>query len=153
MPTPESAMFLAAKFLVLLTFDGVDYDDTKRLKQAQDAIIREQWVQVMMGRLIHDELRKCYMREGANHLENCGHQRGQILHSGPKSLDIHERTSAMVDFRPQKTLDEVTNSLIEKYFQLLKTSRVRGYLFEQQNYFSKQEKEIADAYKKAYNRE
>jgi len=109
MPTPESAMFLAAKPKVPPTFDGVDYDDTKRLKQAQDAIIREQWVQVMMGRLIHDELRKCYMREGANHLENCGHLRGQFLHCGPMSLDIHERTSAMVDFRPQKTLDEVTN--------------------------------------------
>lgn len=77
MPTPESAAFLAKKPTVPPTFDGVDYDDNKRLKQAQDAIIREQWVQVMMGRLIREELSKCYYREGVNHLEKCGHLRGQ----------------------------------------------------------------------------
>jgi hypothetical protein len=78
MPTPESAAFLAKKPTVAPTFDGVDYDDTKRLKQAQDAIIREQWVQVMMGRLVRDELSKCYHKEGVNHLENCGHLRGRF---------------------------------------------------------------------------
>ncbi|KAK3330157.1 hypothetical protein B0H66DRAFT_542910 [Apodospora peruviana] len=77
MPTPESAAFLAKKPTVPPTFDGVDYDDTKRLKQAQDAIIREQWVMVMMGRLVREELSKCYYREGVNHLEKCGHLRGQ----------------------------------------------------------------------------
>ncbi len=77
MPTPESAAFLAAKPKVPPTFDGVDFDDTTRLKQAQDAILREQWVQVMMGRLVREELGKCYYREGVNHLENCGRLRGQ----------------------------------------------------------------------------
>lgn len=77
MPTPESAAFLAKKPTVPPTFDGVDYDDNKRLKQAQDAIVREQWVQVMMGRLVREELSKCYYREGVNHLEKCGHLRGQ----------------------------------------------------------------------------
>lgn len=77
MPTPESAAFLAKKPTVPPTFDGVDYDDNKRLKQAQDAVIREQWVQVMMGRLIREELSKCYYREGVNHLEKCGRLRGQ----------------------------------------------------------------------------
>lgn len=77
MPTPESAAFLAKKPTVPPTFDGVDYDDNKRLKQAQDAIIREQWVQVMMGRLVREELNKCYYREGVNHLEKCGRLRGQ----------------------------------------------------------------------------
>jgi hypothetical protein len=76
MPTPESEAFLAKKPTVPPTFDGVDYDDTKRLKQAQDAIIREQWVQVMMGRLVREELSKCYYREGVNHLEKCGRLRG-----------------------------------------------------------------------------
>ncbi|KAK4141887.1 mitochondrial ribosomal protein L37-domain-containing protein [Dichotomopilus funicola] len=75
MPTPESAMFLAKKPKVPPTFDGVDYDDTKALKAAQDAIIREQWIQVMMGRLVREELSKCYYREGINHLENCGRLR------------------------------------------------------------------------------
>lgn len=78
MPTPESEAFLAKKPKVPATFDGVDYDDTKRLKQAQDAIIREQWVQVMMGRLVREELSKCYYREGVNHLEKCGRLRGQF---------------------------------------------------------------------------
>ncbi len=77
MPTPESAMFLAKKPTVPPTFDGVDYDDTKRLKQAQDAIVREQWVQVMMGRLVGEELGKCFRKEGINHLENCGRLRGE----------------------------------------------------------------------------
>ena len=77
MPTPESEAFLAKKPTVPPTFDGVDYDDNKHLKQAQDAVIREQWVQVMMGRLVREELSKCYYREGVNHLEKCGHLRGQ----------------------------------------------------------------------------
>ncbi|TRX96579.1 hypothetical protein FHL15_002481 [Xylaria flabelliformis] len=72
MPTPESAAFLAKKPTVPPTFEGVDYDDNKRLKQAQDSVVREQWVQVMMGRLVREELGKCYYREGVNHLEKCG---------------------------------------------------------------------------------
>lgn len=84
MPTPESEAFLAKKPTVPPTFEGVDYDDNKRLKQAQDAIIREQWVQVMMGRLVREELSKCYYREGVNHLEKCGALRGQCYrHPSP----------------------------------------------------------------------
>lgn len=75
-PTPESEAFLAKKPTVPASFDGVDYDDTARLKQAQDAIIREQWVRSMMARLVRDELGKCYYREGVNHLEKCGALRG-----------------------------------------------------------------------------
>ena len=61
------------------TFDGVDYDDNKALKAAQDAVIREQWVQSMMARLIREEMGKCYYREGVNHLEKCGHLRGESI--------------------------------------------------------------------------
>ena len=81
-PTPESAAFLAKKPTVAPTFDGVDYDDTPRLKQAQDAIIREQWVRSMMARLVREEMGKCYYREGVNHLEKCGALRG-MRWSGP----------------------------------------------------------------------
>ncbi|KFY08639.1 hypothetical protein V492_06040 [Pseudogymnoascus sp. VKM F-4246] len=90
-PTPESAAFLAKKPTVPASFDGVDYDDTPRLKQAQDAILREQWVKSMMARLVREEMGKCYYREGVNHLEKCG-------------------------------------ALRERYFELLKESKVRGYL-------------------------
>ncbi len=79
MPTPESALFLAKKPTVPPTFDGVDYNDTPRLKAAQDAIIREQWVRNMMARLIREELGKCYYREGVNHLEKCGKLRGRVI--------------------------------------------------------------------------
>ncbi|OAF59097.1 hypothetical protein VC83_04139 [Pseudogymnoascus destructans] len=96
-PTPESVAFLAKKPTVPASFDGVDYDDTQRLKQAQDAILREQWVRSMMARLVREEMGKCYYREGVNHLEKCG-------------------------------------ALRERYFELLKESKVRGYLFQQQNY-------------------
>ena len=78
MPTPESESFKAQKPTVPPTFDGVDYDDNKALKAAQDSIIREQWVQSMMARLIREEMGKCYRREGVNHLEKCGHLRGRF---------------------------------------------------------------------------
>ncbi|KAK4995438.1 hypothetical protein LTR66_004737 [Elasticomyces elasticus] len=100
MPTPESASFRAAKPTVPPTFDGVDYDDNKALKAAQDAILREQWVQSMMARLIREEMGKCYYREGVNHLEKCG-------------------------------------KLRDRYLEQLKHAKVRGYLFEQQNYVPK----------------
>ena len=77
MPTPESAAFLAKKPTVPPTFDGVDYNDNKALKAAQDAVIREQWVKSMMARLVRDELGKCYWKEGVNHLEKCGHLRSK----------------------------------------------------------------------------
>ena len=70
-------MFKASKPSVPPTFDGVDYDDNKALKAAQDSVIREQWVQSMMARLVREELGKCYYREGVNHLEKCGHLRGK----------------------------------------------------------------------------
>ena len=79
MPTPESALFLAKKPKVPPTFDGVDYDDTPRLKAAQDAIMREQWIQSMMARLVRQELGKCYRREGVNHLEKCAALRGTLF--------------------------------------------------------------------------
>ncbi|KAF1989715.1 hypothetical protein K402DRAFT_390683 [Aulographum hederae CBS 113979] len=100
MPTPESAAFLAKKPTVPPTFEGVDYDDNKALKAAQDAVIREQWVQAMMARLVKEELGKCYRKHGVNHLELCG-------------------------------------SLRERYMELLKTSSIKGHLWEQQHYGTK----------------
>ncbi|KAL8931455.1 MAG: hypothetical protein Q9211_006949 [Gyalolechia sp. 1 TL-2023] len=102
MPTPESEAFLAKKPTVPPSFDGVDYNDTPRLKAAQDAIIKEQWVKSMMARLVREELAKCYRREGVNHLEKCG-------------------------------------KLRERYFEALKDSKVKGYLFQQQNYIPGQQ--------------
>lgn len=77
MPIPESSAFLAKKPQVSPTFEGVDFNDTKALKAAQDAVLREQWVKSMMARIVRDELGKCYYREGVNHLQNCGKLRGE----------------------------------------------------------------------------
>ncbi|KAM0522305.1 hypothetical protein ACHAPE_001894 [Trichoderma viride] len=79
MPTPESELFKSQKPTVPPTFNGVDFDDTKAFKAAEDAIIREQWVGAMMARLVQEELGKCYVREGVNHLEKCGHLREKYL--------------------------------------------------------------------------
>ena len=79
MPTPESALFLAKKPKVPPTFDGLDYADNSRLKDAQDAVMREQWIKSMMARLVREELGKCYAKEGVNHLEKCTVLRGMLV--------------------------------------------------------------------------
>lgn len=78
MPTPESESFLRKKPTVPPTFDGVDLGNSEAVANARDAIIREQWVQVMMARLVREEMGKCYHREGVNHLEKCGKYRGAV---------------------------------------------------------------------------
>lgn len=56
MPTPESEAFLAKKPTVPPTFVGVDFRNNQAVVDARDAIIREQWVQQMMARLVREEL-------------------------------------------------------------------------------------------------
>ena len=145
MPTPESEAFLAKKPQVPPTFDGVDYDDTKRLKQAQDAIIREQWVQVMMGRLVREELSKCYYREGVNHLEKCGKLRGQsILGREAEGWGLgagcREYGSSVASTAKSSEMQTWRDANVgaERYLFLLKNAKVKGYLFEQQNYYAKE---------------
>ena len=77
MPTPESEMFQRQKPQVPPTFDGVDQHDYAAVSAAHDAIIREQWIGVMMGRLVRQEMKQCYIREGVNHLQNCAHLTGK----------------------------------------------------------------------------
>ncbi len=56
MPTPESESFLRQKPKVPPTFQGVDFADNQAVTDARDSIIREQWVQQMMKRLVEDEM-------------------------------------------------------------------------------------------------
>lgn len=97
MPTPESALFLKKKPTVPPTFEGVDFNDLQALRNAQDAIIREQWVKQMMARLVREEMGKCYVQHGVNHLEKCGKYR-------------------------------------DRYIQLLKENREKGYRGQMLNY-------------------
>ncbi|KAI4130617.1 MAG: hypothetical protein LQ341_006440 [Variospora aurantia] len=134
MPTPESEAFLAKKPTVPPTFDGVDYNDTPQLKAAQDAIIKEQWVKSMMARLVRDELGKCYRQEGVNHMEKCGKLRGRFrLDSALGVINVlrFERRGFAIQFADW--------SYTERYLLALKESKVRGYLFEQQNYIPGQQ--------------
>lgn len=56
MSTPESQAFLAKKPTVAPTFDGVDFADNQAVANARDAIVREQWVGLMMQRLVGEEM-------------------------------------------------------------------------------------------------
>lgn len=123
MPTPESAAFQAKKPTVPPTFDGVDYEDNVAVHNARDAIIREQWVRSMMSRLVGEELGKCYSREGVNHLEKCGVLRGEFVFSLGIGLGRVNVNVLMLG--------------LEKYFELLGERKIRGYLGEEKNYFSK----------------
>ncbi|OLL22390.1 NADH-ubiquinone oxidoreductase subunit, mitochondrial [Neolecta irregularis DAH-3] len=42
------------------------------LAKLKDMTIRNGWVKVMKARLVREELRECYYREGVNHYEKCG---------------------------------------------------------------------------------
>ena len=125
-------MFLASKPKVPPTFEGVDFSDTPRLKAAQDAIIREQWVKSMMARLIREELGKCYFREGVNHLEKCKGLRGMSMNFCTEQEAVRDEFGGLCIAR--------ANCKIERYFEALKDSKVRGYLFEQKNYIPDAEK-------------
>lgn len=78
MPTPESEAFLKRKPQVPPSYAGVDFSDYKQVLAARDAIVREQWIKIMMQRLVGEEMGKCYRKEGVNHLEKCGKYRGVL---------------------------------------------------------------------------
>lgn len=75
----------------------------------------------MMSRLVGDELGRCYHREGVNHLEKCGKLRGRFL-----DLNSWVLEGVKADYECP-----------DKYFELLKDRKVKGYLGEEKNYFSK----------------
>lgn len=123
MPTAESAAFLAKKPTVPPTYDGVDFEDNVAVHNARDAIIREQWVRSMMARLVGEELGKCYAREGVNHFEKCGKLRGMVF--------------SFLFFFFVRIVRILIDDSLERYFELLKDRKIKGYLFEEKNYFSK----------------
>jgi hypothetical protein len=124
MPTPESGAFLAKKPTVPPTYDGVDFEDNVAVHNARDAIIREQWVRSMMSRLVGEELGKCYAREGVNHLEKCGKLRGTYF--------LLEWWIVLVGL----IVANGAYLCAEKYFELLSERKIKGYIFEEKNYFA-----------------
>lgn len=120
MPTPESESFLRKKPTVAPSYDGIDLSNAEQVTNVRDAIIREQWVQVMMARLVREEMGKCYTREGVNHLEKCGKYRGMTR---PRDMNL-------VWWGSKGALIFV----VERYLQLLKSAKVHGYKGYEQNY-------------------
>ncbi|KIX94615.1 uncharacterized protein Z520_09661 [Fonsecaea multimorphosa CBS 102226] len=123
MPTPESELFLRQKPKVPPTFQGVDFQDNEAVADARDAIVREQWVQRMMRRLVGEEMGKCYAREGVNHLEKCGKYRG----NEPRARLLLLDSGYIVSNGPP-------SKFTDRYLQLLKSTREAGFRGQQQNY-------------------
>ena len=61
--------------------------------QTQDKWVREYWVHVEYMKLLKDEVRNCYRREGVNHYENC---RDLVQ-------EYYKRTKAPSALRPPRT--------------------------------------------------
>lgn len=139
MPTPESAAFLAKKPTVPPTYEGVDFEDNIAVHNARDAIIREQWVRSMMSRLVGEELGKCYAREGVNHLEKCGVLRGELSPDTNWSYCCRETIAqplAEIFQWSRVALKALLTLPAEKYFELINERKIKGYLFQEKNYFA-----------------
>lgn len=54
-----------------VSFDNIDYTNSEQLYQAQDSMIREQWVRVSALKTVRRALEKCYKISGVNHYEEC----------------------------------------------------------------------------------
>lgn len=54
-----------------MSFDDINYDNYKELQQAQESMIREQWIRVNALKVCRTALEKCYKHKGVNHLEDC----------------------------------------------------------------------------------
>jgi NADH dehydrogenase (ubiquinone) 1 beta subcomplex subunit 10 len=58
----------------------VDRSDPAALIEARHQEARDKWVAIMGTRLLREQLRECYMREGVNHLKNCRELAQEYVH-------------------------------------------------------------------------
>lgn len=61
-----------------VSFDDIDYSDSKALRSAQDSLIREQWIRVEALKTVRHALEKCFQTQGPNQYENCKDIAGKI---------------------------------------------------------------------------
>lgn len=54
-----------------VSFDEIDYNDHRQLRQAQDSLLREQAIRVRALDVVRKALEKCFETQGPNQLENC----------------------------------------------------------------------------------
>lgn len=82
------------------------------------------------------------MREGVNHLQNCGKYRGTSLanqsYGAFPSMEPHNLHCEILSVIPLRTRKHTLQPLImynaDRYLQLLKENREKGYRGQQQNY-------------------
>ena len=58
----------------------IDRNDPAALIEARHQEARDKWVAIMGTRLLREQLRECYMREGTNHLKNCRELAQEYVH-------------------------------------------------------------------------
>jgi len=54
-----------------VSFDNIDYNDHRQVRQAQDSLICEQAIRVQSLDVIRKALEKCFETQGPNKFENC----------------------------------------------------------------------------------
>ncbi|KAF9312013.1 hypothetical protein BG003_006741 [Podila horticola] len=59
----------------------VDPNDKAAILRSRALAVRESWISAMEGRIVQEELKKCYRSEGVNHYEKCKHLVELYMHS------------------------------------------------------------------------
>lgn len=55
----------------LVSFDDIDYEDKEQIRQAQESMVREQYIRVASLKVTRKALEYCYKTSGPNHYEDC----------------------------------------------------------------------------------
>lgn len=55
----------------LVSFDEIDYSDHRKVRQAQESLIREQAIRVKSLEVLRRALEKCFETQGPNQQEAC----------------------------------------------------------------------------------
>ncbi|KAF9157518.1 hypothetical protein DFQ27_002049 [Actinomortierella ambigua] len=61
------------KFDNVVPLSEVDPNDKAAVLRSRALAVRESWVKAMEGRIVQEQLKKCYRHEGVNHYEKCRH--------------------------------------------------------------------------------
>ncbi|AOA61624.1 Subunit of mitochondrial NADH:ubiquinone oxidoreductase (complex I) [Komagataella phaffii CBS 7435] len=54
-----------------VSFDDIDYNNSQDLHNAQESLLREQWIRVSALKVCRKALESCYKTSGPNHYEDC----------------------------------------------------------------------------------
>ncbi|AOW00797.1 hypothetical protein B0I72DRAFT_142181 [Yarrowia lipolytica] len=63
----------------LVSFDDINYNDHKKVREAQESYTREQFIRLEALKTVRKALEKCYEESGPNHFEDCKNLAEQYL--------------------------------------------------------------------------